>query len=538
MSVLVIAPERPNEDWYVSLHSLIGRSRIHIVDDYAQESVRLFARKNKILYFGHKRVSGPYEAFKTGLRSIQDDEFEWLLIHEGGKASEKVFLSKEDIVSKLRALETSRSIESPDALLSFIQFSTDWDAPKPECFDLLFFPMSAYHAWTISLLAPKLEEANIRYNVVDLSIHRDDFGLASAIQKHSLAKMSLSDFILFQPQVRAIVAFNDWDPTIRPTLNLANKLGIGTIGIVEGIQDYWDVDTARDRFAYRTVKNLCFSGIFDKKYFVEHMPNHCVLGVPRVIEMRNNQPSRISNNINPKALINSNFSYDVLVEHRDRWLKEAVETAQVAGYEPVISRHPGDKGELFPELVSRKGFYENLAVADVTIQRFASGILEALAWNVPVVYYNPSVEKVDKFLDSLGAYQIATSKSELLESLKNPYFDKIAAGKFLDFHAGSADLNTGQVFAEFTSSICKMVQVNTIDWARFYTGMKKLDKLSDLYIFRLPIFSRYDIDLETIEISKSYLISRKLGAIVKRTPLRNLLSSSFQKKLKNILYRL
>lgn len=317
-----------------------------------------------------------------------------------------------------------------------------WFSSQSSQIDLFFFPQSAYHLWTIHLLRDSLRDAGLSFAVIDISPQWRDGGVRAAAEKYNIPLIGLSPFLLANFAPRGLVVFNDWDPVLRPILLAAKYGGIQTIAIVEGIQDYDDADVHWRREAYKTADVVMLPGDFDKKYFEGHNATVVVSGIPRIEELRKKNARRESNATKVRVLINSNFSYGVLEEHRDSWLTEAVETVRELGMVPVISRHPADKGVLFGEFVSQESFYDVLETCEISIQRFASGILEALARNVGVIYYNPHGEMVDKFqLDPMNAYEIQTNKVALREALlrwKELRAKTKSNGQaFLDHHAGS-----------------------------------------------------------------------------------------------------
>ena len=317
-----------------------------------------------------------------------------------------------------------------------------WFGDMQRKVDIVFIPHSAYHVWTISMLAPVLQAEGIAFITVDISPQWRDGGVRDAASAHGVDLIGLSEFVLGQFAPRAIVVFNDWDPVTRPILVAAKASGLRTIAIVEGIQDYDDADVHWTRHAYKTADVVLLPGDFDRKYFTGHDARVEVAGVPRIEALRNKPVRNWSRADKPRVLINSNFSYGVLENARDAWLTACVEAVRAAGYTPVISRHPADKGTLFPDLVSTASFYDLLETCDVSIQRFASGILEALARQVGVIYFNPHGEKVDKFQDDpMDAYVVATSAAQLKAALQDHWGLHLKAeangGRFLDHHAGS-----------------------------------------------------------------------------------------------------
>lgn len=330
-----------------------------------------------------------------------------------------------------------------------------------EKIDILFFPHKDYHVYTISLLQPYLRKLGISALIVDISYHYRDEGVRVACEKYSLPFIGYGNFLLGNFKPKSIIVFNDWDPIVQSIVFAARKSGIKTIGIVEGIQDYLDADTKQDRKAYQSVEYLFLPGEYDKRYFVNTNQELFVGGIPRIFDLYQRQQEQGGKkNINAQtkiALINSNFSYGVLEEFRDEWLTMAVKACQEQGFAIVISRHPADKGQLFPELVTEKSFYDALSECDVYISRFASGILESLAVGILPVYFNPHNEQVDKFKEPKGAYPIACTTEELKEVLGSLeiYYGKCAVNfnDFLCNHSGNLNLDPAQSIAEKVSEI-------------------------------------------------------------------------------------
>jgi hypothetical protein len=192
------------------------------------------------------------------------------------------------------------------------------------------------------------------------------------------------------------------------------------------------------------------------------------------------------------VLINSNFSHNVLTERRDAWLTQAVAAVRRAGLEPVISRHPEDKGTLFPELVTQASFYETLESCCASVQRFASGILESLAAGVPVIYFNPHGERVDKFSsDPMGAYPVAVTEDALAGHLTTLGAWREAAlaraDAFLDHHAGHRDIDSGAAIAEgLRGAMGPPPDAETL--ARFRRNLRIIDQQTEALTRREMIF--------------------------------------------------
>lgn len=340
-----------------------------------------------------------------------------------------------------RPQQTQRDEAITSVIYSDPSKDRSWFTGMQSRYQIVFIPHSPYHVWTISLIGKTLNEMGVDFITVDVSAEWRDGKVRSAAAEHGVELIALSEFILGRYKPRAIVTFNDWDPVTRPILVAAKAAGIRTIAIVEGVQDYDDADVSWQRYAYKTSDVVLLPGDFDKKYFETHKAVVDTVGVPRLEVLRTKEIRVWQKDKKPRVLINCNFSYGVLAEHRDQWLTDCVQAVQELGMIPVISKHPADTGELFPELVTSQSFYDEIETCDVSIQRFGSGVLEALARHVGVIYYNPHGEKIDKFqTDPMDAYVLAHTKGALITHLTSWWeLHKLAhknGGRFLDHHAG------------------------------------------------------------------------------------------------------
>jgi len=321
------------------------------------------------------------------------------------------------------------------------------DAPL----DFVFFPMRSYHLRECTQVTTKLRHRGFNVAIVATDGIRNEYEVTKAAEADGIDLISLGQLLGLGRAIRTVVFFNDWDPLMRIISQICTDIGIPTVGWVEGIQDYEDVDTGRKRYPYKRSDHVVLPGAFDRRYFLG-TGQRTHLGT--VVRIGTKWHSRVApKQRNEAAIINTNFTYGVLEDKRDEWLTGAVKAARLAGLDPVISQHPFDKNQLFPELVSAHSFDELIYDAAVSIQRFASGILEALAAGTPVIYYNPHGEKVDKFADPRGAYLIAHTPLELQQILKSRsyFWDQDKAQAFLEVHAGL--LGKDKVPADHTADI-------------------------------------------------------------------------------------
>lgn len=309
----------------------------------------------------------------------------------------------------------------------------------PDNIDFLFFPLRGYHVREYVRIQKILEDARILAAAVATDPFRRNYEAQEVADRLGIRLIGFKEFVRSEARIRACVFFNDWDPLMRLISKLCHENEIGTVGFVEGIQDYRDLDTGRKRYPYRRSHVVIVPGEHDLKYFEKSRQQKMYTGyVPRVQELWKERRSATTTVEEGCVLINSNFSYGVLEDHRDLWLKQVVEATLVSGFLPLISRHPFDKGTLFPEYASNDDFYALLKRCCVSVHRFASGILESLAAGTPVVYFNPHSENVDKFSNPRGAYLVALCLDELKTILAERKYswNEARAGDFLRFHAG------------------------------------------------------------------------------------------------------
>lgn len=343
--------------------------------------------------------------------------------------------------------EVYPKIEEPNSYLDNVPYSAPWHPGRHAQIDLVFLPHKDYHVWTIKLLSKALDAAGVKWIVCDLSAQYRDEGVRAAGEKYGVPLVGYSNLVLGNYSPRMLVSFNDWDPIVGSIFDAAQDAGILTAAIVEGVQDYHDADTRRVRHPYRSADYIFLPGEFDRRYFQDSAQKLSVVGVPRVAALRGEQPVAAGSK---RVLINSNFSYGVLEDVRDDWVRAVVAAVLEAGGEPVISRHPADKGEAHPEFVSKDDFYTSARSCGLSIQRFGSGMLEAPAMGIPAIYFNPHSEKVDKYQYDGCPAPMITTREALVAHLREPaswLFRAEDWSDFLDMHTGAVSLDGPAAFA-------------------------------------------------------------------------------------------
>ncbi len=253
----------------------------------------------------------------------------------------------------------------------------------PEVLDIAFFPHKAYHTHSFRLLLPLLETAGLRYCFVDITVpYRDE---QARVPELAAQMLSYNEFVLSRIQPRMIVCMNDWDTVVKPVIKKANACGMPTVGIVEGVQDYLDVDTGRKRHPYREVGHVFLPGPFDRRYFTGSDQHLYDIGVQRLDGLDAHRQARAATaRGTPRtAVLNVNFSYGVMTERRARWVADVAAACEQAGYRLLISQHPQDDADLSAYAVDPRPLYTLLAEADVFISRFSGAILRVAGHRLP-----------------------------------------------------------------------------------------------------------------------------------------------------------
>lgn len=212
---------------------------------------------------------------------------------------------------------------------------------------------------------------------------------------------------------RAVLTFNDYNPSSRDAWQLRNCFNLGTLAIVEGISDFSRLDS-NVPFPYRSSDGVLGGGDFDQQFFADR----CFWGVGTPVPeiSRDKGDALVKSKIT--VAVNINFSYGVLEAAENSWVSEVLEVIADLGLEPIITQHPLSRFDLQAFGLSSVSQIEALERSDLYIGRFGTGLLFAIANSIPSVYYNPHCEKAAKFQNPLGAYQIASSKTELRESIQ------------------------------------------------------------------------------------------------------------------------
>lgn len=303
-------------------------------------------------------------------------------------------------------------------------------------FDLLFLPQNKYHFETMLNLANLLNEKGFKVSFINPGYKLKKYNfLNKKFENINYEVFSTTYFYKNIIKTSAVLCMNDWDKQFtNQIVKFANKRNIKTIGLIEGINDFLDIDTGRDRSAYKTVKYLLLTGQHDKQFFNNTDQNYFTVGIPRLEKLKKQNINKVSDTV----LINLNFTFNVLTEYSSSWISEVIQACEELNLQYKITKHPDDKTEVDENFITSEQIYDGINNSSVVISRFSTVIIEALALGKPVVYHNPGFEKVEKFKDSLGAYSISSNIDQLKKAIMFELEQKdirVRANDFLQMHA-------------------------------------------------------------------------------------------------------
>ena len=228
-----------------------------------------------------------------------------------------------------------------------------------------------------------------------------------------------------------LLTASDWGTSL-PLVESAQRGGIPVVAKIEGVQDFDDLDTGRRRDPYRRADMVLGNGPADAEHLL--VRDVQVVGNVRLERLRSGPAAHRSG----LTVVNTNFTYGVLTEHRQPWLQSVTAAARDAGVRFVVSRHAAERGWVDPRLVTRERAARLLRRADRLVTRFSTLVLEALALGVEVIYHNPHRERSIHYLEPRGAFPVTTTTERLTAALRRPVASpeevRARAAAFLDHH--------------------------------------------------------------------------------------------------------
>lgn len=294
---------------------------------------------------------------------------------------------------------------------------------------VLFCPSNDTHVKLFSPIAPYLSQSAFLH-----SDPRPEERAAETMRKLGIPFRQGGVETLRRIRPSVVVVGNDWGRTV-VLLNEARRLQIPTVCLQEGCLDFDSYPRMR-QCDYPFVQGpIMLRYLCQRAYFLTGNPRFdalCPMALPA----------------SPVVMINSNFTYDVHEDQRDRWVRDAVAACRKIDVPFFISQHPRDTGQ-FPDLPVRKSgamyIHQYLSESTVVITRFSTIIYEAMCLGRNVVYYNPHGETMRLFNeDQTGGIAKVYSAEQLVpalaRALEPPCAERQARfERFLDMHCDARD---------------------------------------------------------------------------------------------------
>jgi len=301
-------------------------------------------------------------------------------------------------------------------------------------YDIIFMPHNKAHTLDMIPIVNTLKkDTNYRIAFANIKDRYHNEGAYDEIIKTSIDIVPIDSLKLNIVKTDIFIAMNTWEKRlVKPLIQHYNNQNILTIGIVEGITDFTDVDYKTDREAYQNVKYVLATGKNDLKYLKNKQ--NFVIGIPKMINLWKKDVVHFPN----ETLVVINLSF-LSLQYNDYgkiWIKNVVEVCNELRLKYIISKHPNDVTDVTNYNVTNKTIYEILNEGTLLISRFSTTILESIALGKPVVYFKPQPEKTKLYDNNYGAFSIAKDRDELKEKilyeLENKYNVRQRANKFLD----------------------------------------------------------------------------------------------------------
>ena len=279
---------------------------------------------------------------------------------------------------------------------------------------VLFMPLAEYHGRELGAVGDALAELGHRcsFMVEERLVEVVDPHLGD--HPRILAADGYDRFAL--GSFDAFVAMNDWGEPSRALYHLARVRAVPSFAKVEGVQDFTDIDTGRIRLPYLAADHVLVQG--DNDIAALDRKNLHVVGNSNMQLAWDQGPADARRN--GEVVINSNFTYGVLLEARDQFLTESVDAITAAGFEPVISQHPADRPlpSEFAGLRTTRSMSSMLPSCEAVITRFSTVPFEAIAYGTPFIYFNPHGERVPTFATPDPAFEHIRDGADLADAIR------------------------------------------------------------------------------------------------------------------------
>lgn len=276
----------------------------------------------------------------------------------------------------------------------------------------LLMPSAAYHTDELTDLVPELRRRG--YAPIAMI---NDFRWTTTAAAMARVDVPVVDVVEPGPWLHrfaGVLVFNDWGEYYADTVRYLDGADVVTFAKVEGVQDWHDRDTGRERRAYLSADIVLCQGDNDIAALERRREGLHLVGSDRLEHIWHDP---LPSDRRPSVVANVNFTYGVLTEHRDLWVSTARTAAQRAGLPIALSMHPSERAT-YPGLAATAPLRHLLTVDSIFVSRFSTALYEAMARGCSVIYYNPHGEAVETFQDPRGAFPIASTELELEQALR------------------------------------------------------------------------------------------------------------------------
>ena len=288
---------------------------------------------------------------------------------------------------------------------------------------ILLLPAAAYHTDELIDLVDELRRRGFapiamlddrRWATTGAALSRVDVAAVQALPA--------ADWLL---EFDALLAFNDWGEYYGEYVKFVKGSRTVSLGKVEGVQDWDDLDVGRVRNAYLSTDVVLCQGDNDVRALEGKRARLEVVGSARLEEIWNDPLPADSS---PRVVGNVNFTYGVQNEHRAMWVETLRDACRRANVPLDLSLHPSESAK-YAGLAATEPLRHLVVQDSILVSRFSTVLFEGMARGCSVIYYNPHGERVPTFQNPNGAFDMAQDPDTLADLIKSSALRKRAEAR-------------------------------------------------------------------------------------------------------------
>jgi hypothetical protein len=271
----------------------------------------------------------------------------------------------------------------------------------------LLLPSSAYHTDELIELVDELRGRGFAPLAMLNEKRWATTGKALArVDVPAVAALPAGDWLL---DFSALLTFNDWGEYFGEYVAYVKGKAPVSFAKVEGVQDWLDHDTGRERHAYLASDIVLCQGDNDVAALEGRRGGLEVIGSDRLEAIWS---ARLPADQEPRVVGNVNFTYGVQDEHRELWVETLRDACRQAGVPLDLSLHPSESAR-YPGLAAAEPIRHLMTTDSILVSRFSTVLFEGMARGCSVIYYNPHRERVPTFHKPDGAFDVAEDPATL-----------------------------------------------------------------------------------------------------------------------------